>query len=121
MIGMKGLPTGIIVGLAFAGLAYLITGMASAAAIFGVVFGGVVYAVVRYRALYAKPATSGEGGVSGDDDDTTWSQDSSYSSWMSSTSSDPAPSDADCSDSGSDSGSDDGGSCDSGGDSGGGD
>ena len=118
MIGFKGLPSGILVGLVFAGLAFLITGMASAAAIFGLVFGGVIYAVVRYRLLDAKPATSGFGGSSDVDDDTS-THDGSWSSWMSSTSSDPAPSDTDCYDSGSDS-SGDGGSCDSGGDSGGG-
>ena len=120
MIGFKGAPTGILVGLAFAGLAWLITGMASAAVIFGVVFGvvfgGVIYAVTRYRALYAKPAVDGFGGSS---DDTTWDDDTS--SWSaSSLSSDPTPADASCDDSGSDSGSD-GGSCDSGGGDGGGD
>ena len=117
MIGFKGLPSGIIVGLVFAGLAFLITGMPSAAAIFGLAFGGAIYAVVRYQLLYAKPATSGFGGSSDDGDTSTY--DSSYSSWMSSTSSDPSPSDTDCSDNSSDSGSDSGGSCDSGGDSGG--
>ena len=121
MIGFKGAPTGILVGLVFAGLAWFITGMAGAAVIFGVVFGGVIYLVTRYRILYGKPAADGVGGSSDGDEDTTWSYDSSSSAWMSSTSSDPTPSDDACADSGSDSGSDDGGSCDSGGgDSGGG-
>lgn len=120
MIGFKGAPTGILVGLVSAGLAWFITGMASAVLIFGVVFGGVIYAVTRYRILYGKPAADGFGGSSDVDDDTTWSYDSSSSAWMSSTSSDPALTDDACADSGSDSGSDDGGSCDSGGDSGGG-
>ena len=119
MIGTKGLPTGLptglIVGLAFAGLAYLITGMPSAAMIFGVVFGGVTYGVMRYRALYGKPATSGEGGSG---DDTAW--DSDTSTWSSSSMSiEPTPANTDCGDSGSDSSSD-GGSCDGGGDGGGG-
>ncbi|SFI72930.1 hypothetical protein [Caulobacter sp. UNC279MFTsu5.1] len=106
MIGFKGAPTGILVGLAFAGLAWFITGMASAALIFGVVFGGVIYAVTRYRALYGKPAVDGFGGSS---DDMTWDDDTS--SWSaSSPSSDPTSGDTSCDDSGSDSG-----SCDSGG------
>lgn len=115
MIGFKGAPTGILVGLVSAGLAWFITGMASAALIFGVVFGGVIYLVTRYRILYGKPAADGVGGSSDGDDDTTWSHDNSSSTWMSSISSDPTPSDDACADSGSD-----GGSCDSGGDSGGG-
>ena len=94
--------------------------MASAALIFGVGFGGVIYAVTRYRILYGKPAADGFGGSSDVEDDTTWSYDSASSAWTSSPSSDPAPSDDACADSGSDIGSDDGGSCDSGGDSGGG-
>jgi len=101
-----GFLTGVIVGLVFAGLAYLITGLPSAAAIFGVVFGGVTYAIRRLGALDRKAVPGGP--VSNDEDeDTTWASDSTSSTiWT--------PSDDTAPDSGSD-----GGSCDSGGDGGG--
>jgi hypothetical protein len=113
MIGTKGLPTGIIVGLTFAGLAGLISGSAGVAVIFGVVFGGVVYGAVRHQALHG----TGPRGDGGSTSDTGW--DTSSSSWTpSSSSSESTP--ADCQDSGSDGGSESG-SCDGGGDGGGGD